>query len=206
MRARVGKVHSLLKIVHDQNEANDDTTGGSVLDKIVRDSARQMLATALEAKVAAYVEQYADHVDENETSAGLQQRLPPAPGGHHRCGCGAGADTRVNDKRVGDAEQRKRFASAIWYRWPELAPLSKPANSTNALTTTINKEVISRQHDTHPSTPDYPSVNLNDARRRATSNLSCPAAITCATSGKGPSMPWTGFRGGPRSAGLCGGR
>jgi len=36
-----------------------------VLDEIVRDGARQMLAAALEAEVAAYVGQFAGQVDED---------------------------------------------------------------------------------------------------------------------------------------------
>jgi putative transposase len=39
--------------------------GRSLLDEIVRDGARQMLAAALRAEVAAYVEQVTDLVDEN---------------------------------------------------------------------------------------------------------------------------------------------
>ncbi|MBB4399066.1 hypothetical protein GGD62_008215 [Bradyrhizobium sp. ERR14] len=49
----------MLKVVHDAEGA-----GGSLLDQIVRDAARQMLAAALQAEVAAYVEQFADKVDE----------------------------------------------------------------------------------------------------------------------------------------------
>lgn len=36
-----------------------------MLDEIVRDGARQMLAEALKAEVAAYIEQFTDQVDEN---------------------------------------------------------------------------------------------------------------------------------------------
>ena len=43
----------MLKLVHD--EAGDDTAGGSLLDEIVRDGARRMLAAALQAEVAAYI-------------------------------------------------------------------------------------------------------------------------------------------------------
>ena len=35
------------------------------MDELVRDGARQMLAAALQAEVAAYVEQFADVVDED---------------------------------------------------------------------------------------------------------------------------------------------
>ena len=39
--------------------------GGSLLDEIVRDGARKMLAAALQAEVAAYIEAHADQLDEN---------------------------------------------------------------------------------------------------------------------------------------------
>ena len=44
----------MLTVVHDAREANDKTAGHrSLLDEIVRDGARQMLAAALQAEVAA---------------------------------------------------------------------------------------------------------------------------------------------------------
>jgi hypothetical protein len=56
----------MLTVVHDPQVANDETAGHrSLLDEIVRDGARQMLAAALKAEVAAYVEQFADQLDEN---------------------------------------------------------------------------------------------------------------------------------------------
>jgi putative transposase len=39
--------------------------GGSLLDEIVRDGARQMLAAALQAEVAAYIDAHVGEVDEN---------------------------------------------------------------------------------------------------------------------------------------------
>lgn len=36
-----------------------------MLDEIVRDGARRMLAAALQAEVAAYIEQFTEQVDEN---------------------------------------------------------------------------------------------------------------------------------------------
>jgi hypothetical protein len=44
----------MLKVVHEECESNE--ASGSLLDEIVRDGARQMLAAALQAEVAAYVE------------------------------------------------------------------------------------------------------------------------------------------------------
>ena len=42
----------MLKVVHDV-EASNESAGGPLLDEIVRDGARQMLAAALQAEVAA---------------------------------------------------------------------------------------------------------------------------------------------------------
>ena len=54
----------MLKVVHDV-EASNEPAGGSLIDEIVRDGARQMLAAALQAEVAAYVEQFKDEFDEH---------------------------------------------------------------------------------------------------------------------------------------------
>lgn len=55
----------MLTAVHEGSEANDagPEVGGSLLDEIVRDGARQMLASALRAELAAYVDDYPDQVD-----------------------------------------------------------------------------------------------------------------------------------------------
>jgi hypothetical protein len=52
---------------HDAESANEShgADGRSLLDEIVRDGARQMLAAALRAEVSAYVEQFADQLDEH---------------------------------------------------------------------------------------------------------------------------------------------
>jgi putative transposase len=42
-----------------------DTPVSSVIDQIVREGARQMLAAALQAEVATYIERFADLRDEN---------------------------------------------------------------------------------------------------------------------------------------------
>ena len=56
----------MLTVVHDAAEANDTTPAQrSLLDEIVRDGARQMLAAALQAEVAAYVAQFADQLDDD---------------------------------------------------------------------------------------------------------------------------------------------
>ncbi len=56
----------MLTVIHDTESSNDNAGAGlSLLDEIVRDGARQMLAAALRAEVTAYLEQFVDHVDEH---------------------------------------------------------------------------------------------------------------------------------------------
>jgi transposase-like protein len=99
------------------------TTGGSLIDEIVREGARRMLAAALEAEVAAYIAAHADQLDEHGrrlvvrngraeprqvlTSAGAVRVVAP----------------RVNDKRVDEVSgERRRFASAILPAWCRKSP------------------------------------------------------------------------------------
>jgi transposase-like protein len=93
------------------------------LDEIVRDGARQMLAAALKAEVAAYVEQFADHLDEDG------RRLVVRNGYHGErevlTAAGAVSVTapRVNDRRVDpDSGERLRFSSAILPAWARKSP------------------------------------------------------------------------------------
>jgi transposase-like protein len=106
------------------SEAEQATTvGGSLIDEIVREGARRMLAAALEAEVAAYIAAYRDEVDEHGhrlvvrngravprqvlTSAGAVEVVAP----------------RVNDKRLdGATGERRRFASAILPAWCRKSP------------------------------------------------------------------------------------
>jgi len=94
-----------------------------LLDEIVRDGARVMLAAALQAEVAAYVDAFADQLE------GDGHRLVVRNGYHaeREVSTGAGAvpvrAPRVNDKRI-DAEtgERKRFSSAILPAWARKSP------------------------------------------------------------------------------------
>jgi transposase-like protein len=115
----------MLKVVHE--ESGSTATGGSasssLLDEIVRDGARQMLAAALRAEVAAYVDRFADRLDEDG------HRLVVRNGDHQprEVTTAAGAvpvrAPRVNDKRI-DAEtgERHRFSSAILPAWARKSP------------------------------------------------------------------------------------
>ncbi|HRL81710.1 MAG TPA: IS256 family transposase [Propioniciclava sp.] len=111
----------MLKLVHD--ETGDDTAGASLLDEIIRDGARRMLAVALQAEVAAYIDAHAGVVDE----AG--RRLVVRNGFHaeREVVTAAGAvevrQPRVNDRRVDAVTgERRRFASAILPAWARKSP------------------------------------------------------------------------------------
>ncbi len=112
----------MLKVVHDASASNE-VAGGSLLDEIVRDGARQMLAAALQAEVAVYVESFADELDE-------KGRRLVVRNGHHEpreVTTAAGAipvrAPRVDDKRIDpETGKRQRFASAILPAWARKSP------------------------------------------------------------------------------------
>ena len=109
-----------------QESSNEDSgaVSRSLLDEIVRDGARQMLAAALAAEVAAYIEQFMpSELDEHG------RRLVVRNGYHHERDVltAAGAVTvtapRVNDRRVdADTGERQRFSSAILPAWARKSP------------------------------------------------------------------------------------
>jgi putative transposase len=116
----------MLKVVHDgagRDAASGSAVSSSLLDAIVRDGARQMLAAALAAEVAAYIEAHSDEVDVTG------HRLVVRNGYHagREVTTAAGAVTvrapRVNDKRIDEATgQRCRFSSAILPAWARKSP------------------------------------------------------------------------------------
>ncbi len=115
----------MLTVVPDAVDGTDSASGSSVsmLDELVREGARRMLAAALEAEVAAYIDAHADQVDE-------QGRRLVVRNGHHAprtVVTGAGAVEvvvpRVNDKRTDEATgERRRFSSAILPPWCRKSP------------------------------------------------------------------------------------
>ena len=113
----------MLTVVHDTDSSNEGDAGRSLLDEIVRDGARQMLAAALRAEVAAYVEGFTDLVDEN----GYRLVVRNGYHGEREVLTAAGAVTvrapRVNDKRVDpETGERQRFSSAILPAWARKSP------------------------------------------------------------------------------------
>ncbi|MFD4863194.1 IS256 family transposase [Streptomyces atratus] len=103
--------------------ADGSTESGSLIDEIVREGARRMLAAALEAEVNQYIAELAAETDE----AG---RRLVVRNGHHRprtvttaAGPVEVTAPRVNDKRVDAATgERMRFSSKILPPWCRKSP------------------------------------------------------------------------------------
>ncbi|MEV6594127.1 IS256 family transposase [Streptomyces acidicola] len=103
--------------------ADGTTETGSLIDDIVREGARRMLAAALEAEVNAYIVELADERDE------CGRRLVVRNGYHQPREVTTAAGVvevkapRVNDKRIDEATgERKRFSSAILPPWCRKSP------------------------------------------------------------------------------------
>jgi putative transposase len=110
----------VLSVVNDDGTTAD---GSSLIDEIVREGARRMLAAALEAEVDAYIAELADQRDEHG------RRLVVRNGYHQprKVTTAAGVvevkAPRVNDKRVDEETgERKRFSSAILPPWCRKSP------------------------------------------------------------------------------------
>jgi putative transposase len=116
----------MLKVVHQESETNAHApagVGGSLLDELVRDGARAMLAAALQAEVGAYVDAFADQLDEHG------HRMVVRNGFHEprEVSTAAGAvpvrAPRVNDRRTDEITgARARFSSAILPAWARKSP------------------------------------------------------------------------------------
>ena len=110
--------------------AGDDRTGGvelgessSVIDDIVREGARRMLAEALQAEVDAYIAQFSAERDERG------RRLVVRNGSHQArevltsAGAVGVVAPRVNDRRIDpDTGERAKFSSAILPPWCRKTP------------------------------------------------------------------------------------
>ena len=103
--------------------ADGTTETGSLIDDIVREGARRMLAAALEAEVNSYIAELTDQRDDNG------RRLVVRNGYHQprKVTTAAGVievkAPRINDKRINEATgERKRFSSAILPPWCRKSP------------------------------------------------------------------------------------
>lgn len=105
------------------NADGSTANSSSLIDEIVREGARRMLAAALEAEVNTYLAELADQRDE------MGRRLVVRNGYHQPRSVTTAAGTvevkapRVNDKRVDEATgERRRFSSAILPPWARKSP------------------------------------------------------------------------------------
>jgi transposase-like protein len=113
----------MLTVVPDPAGRDNPAALSSVIDEIVREGARRMLAEALQAEVEAYIAELAGERDENG------RRLVVRNGYHQSrevlTSAGAVRVTapRINDKRADpDTGERKRFSSAILPPWARKTP------------------------------------------------------------------------------------
>ncbi len=116
----------MLKVVHEESESTAHVpagVGGSLLDELVRDGARAMLAAALQAEVAAYVEAHAGEVDEAGHRVVVRNGYHQAREVITAAGAVPVRAPRVNDKRTDEATgARMRFSSAILPAWARKSP------------------------------------------------------------------------------------
>jgi putative transposase len=114
----------VLTVVKEDGSAREDAAARpSLIDEIVREGARRMLAAALEAEVAGYVGQVADERDE----AGRRLVMRNGRAEPRQVLTSAGAidmhAPRINDKRIDEVTgERKRFCSAILPAWCRRSP------------------------------------------------------------------------------------
>ena len=113
----------MLTVTKNSEEMPAARWSGSVLDEVVRDGARRMLAAALEAEVAAYIESYVDQVDEHGRRVVVRNGRAEPRQVLTSSGAIDVVAPRVNDKRTDEASgERKRFSSAILPPWCRKSP------------------------------------------------------------------------------------
>ena len=110
----------MLKVVPDGTVANDNAAAScaSLLDEIVRDGARRMLAAALQAEVAVYIEWFAHERDEQGRRLVVRNGLAATPSTAPRPSAEKGFASRKRTRRPHGAELGKRsdpgHAARLW--------------------------------------------------------------------------------------------
>jgi transposase-like protein len=114
----------MLTVVADAEAAPVAPTASvSLIDDIVRDGARRMLAAALEAEVAAYIAAHVEHLGEDGRRLVVRNGHAVARQVLTSSGAVEVRAPRVNDKRVDEVTgQRRRFASVILPAWCRKSP------------------------------------------------------------------------------------
>ena len=98
-------------------------SAGSLLDELAREGARRMLAAALEAEVAAYIEEHSGALDGNGHRLVVRNGRAVPRSVTTSAGAIEVHAPRVNDKRVEEATgARVRFSSAILPAWCRRSP------------------------------------------------------------------------------------
>jgi hypothetical protein len=166
----------VLKVVGDGGESNATgaaTAGSSLLDEIVRDGARQMLAAALQAEVAAYIEAHVDQVDEKG------RRLVVRNGFHieREVTTAAGAvpvkQPRVNDKRIDEAPGRP---ASEWRSSSSNPPRHAGAPSTPLTSSPWSEPARGSRTDSSSNDPNQ-TTNLKPHDTPLRRSLSTPGII-----------------------------
>ncbi len=114
----------MLTVVSQEESGRVDAVSDrSMIDEIVREGARTMLAAALRAEVAAYVEEHADQVDQDGRRLVVRNGYAQPREVLTSSGAVEVVAPRVNDKRVDAATgERRRFSSAILPPWCRKSP------------------------------------------------------------------------------------
>ena len=113
----------MLTVVPDVPAALPAGEPSSLIDQIVREGARQMLAAALQAEVAAYIDRFAELRDENGRRLVVRNGAAEPRTLLTSAGAVEVTAPRVNDQRTDPASgQRMRFSSAILPPWARKSP------------------------------------------------------------------------------------
>lgn len=107
----------------DRDQSGQARSSASLIDEIVREGARRMLAEALQAEVDAYIAAFADQRDEHGRRLVVRNGYYQAREVLTSAGAVEVKAPRINDKRIDSATgERKRFSSAILPPWCRKTP------------------------------------------------------------------------------------
>ncbi len=116
----------MLTVVSDSGDRENTINpakASSLIDEIVREGARRMLAEALQAEVEAYVARFADEREANGHRLVVRNGTRAAGNVLTSAGSVPVVSSRVNDKRIDpQTGERQRFSSAIRPRWARKTP------------------------------------------------------------------------------------
>src|SRR6478735_7053925 len=121
----VGKVRPVLTVVPGAADADDPRRpdGASLIDEIVREGARRMLAEALQAEVDAYIAQFIGERDASGHRLVVRNGTRASRDVLTSAGSVPVVAPRVNDKRIDpETGERQRFSSAILPAWARKTP------------------------------------------------------------------------------------